>query len=153
MAEKISFDMFSKNKKNTQTQNERDADEIKVTGAIITTDKKLGTKTKKNVTQTDTWGEGADIKALEGATMEDKPMPKTGKSGRFTNSKNKRINWNSKLETSKPATKPPTQIGTWGEETKPKNQWNTPAKFTSREYSLGVFDVLGLLGVYTFGVS
>ena len=128
MTDRINFDMFSKNKSKKQTTNERDADEIKVTGAIITTDKKKGVKGKKTITQTDTWGEGEDIKALEGVSMEDKPKPNISNKGRFTNTKNKNINWNKKLD-SIPEKKTTNKMGTWDTEVKPKNTWdNAPKK-------------------------
>ena len=120
------FDIFDKGNGKKKTQNERDADEIKVTGAIITTDKKVGTKGKKTVTQTDVWSEGAEIKALVGATMEDKPRPKKGK-GKFTNSKIRNTDWNKPLNA--PAEKPkPKPVGTWGDEKKTRvGTWGSSA--------------------------
>lgn len=117
MKGKIVFDIFDKDKNKKKTQNERDADEIKVTGAIITTDKKGGIKGKKTVTQTDVWSEGAEIKALEGATMEDRPRPKKT-TGKFTNSKAKRVNWNNPINLAQGEQPKPKPVGTWGDEKK-----------------------------------
>jgi hypothetical protein len=133
MEDRISFDIFNKNKKKTQETNDRDADEIKVTGAIVTTNKGMRVKTKKNVTQTDTWGEGADIKALEGASMEDMPAPKKTSGGKFTNSKKRNINWNSKLDTVPEKPKAPSKVGTWGTETKTKSQWGASSNVKSKD--------------------
>jgi len=129
--------MFDKSKKKKQTTNERDADEIKVTGAIITTDKNVSKKGKKTITQTDIWGEGSEIKALEGATMEDRPNP-TKPTGKFTNSKNKRTNWNTPL--AKPTEKPKTTapVGTW--DNKRKSSWNDKAKPKGSYWDLRVID-------------
>jgi hypothetical protein len=126
MADRIVFDMFDKSKNKKQTTNERDADEIKVTGAIITTDKNVSKKGKKTIKQTDIWGEGSEIKALEGATMEDKPLPaKT--SGKFTNSKKVRTNWNAPLKQATETKKAPAKVGTWGDKPR-KSSWNDQPK-------------------------
>jgi hypothetical protein len=113
MDNRITFDIFDKGKKKKQKTNERDADEIKVTGVTVTTDKNASKKGKKTVTQTDIWSEGAEIKALEGATMEDQPNPKKT-SGKFTNSKKKRTNWNTPLTPVQETKKVPAKVGTWG---------------------------------------
>ena len=137
MTDRIVFDMFDKSKNKKQTTNDRDADEIKVTGAIITTDKNVSKKGKKTITQTDIWGEGSEMKALEGATMEDRPNP-TKPTGKFTNSKTKRTNWNTPLTkpTEKPKTKAP--VGTWDNQR--KSSWNDQAKPKGNYSDLGFID-------------
>ena len=93
----------------------------------------MGTKGKKTVTQTDIWNEGAEIKALEGATMEDMPAHKKS-SGKFKNSKKRNVNWNKPLKTVEEGkAKPPTKIGTWGAEPR-KSSWNEKPKMKGKEY-------------------
>lgn len=133
MTDRIVFDIFNKDKNQKQKNNERDADEIKISGAIITTDKKMGTKGKKTVTQTDIWDEGAEIKILEGATMEDMPAHKKS-TGKFINTKKKNINWNKSLKPISEENKPkvPSKVGTWGTQPK-KSSWNDPPKIKSKK--------------------
>ena len=133
MTDRIVFDIFNKDKNQKKKNNERDADEIKISGAIITTDKKIGTKGKKTITQTDIWNEGAEIKALEGATMEDMPAHKKS-TGKFINTKKKNVNWNKPLNTIKEGqSKPATKIGTWGAEPR-KSSWNEKPKIKSTDF-------------------
>lgn len=134
MNNRIVFDDFKKKNKNKKQNRQVDEDEFAVLGGKLTEDAKKTKNVKRTNQTTGGWGDEdqtATMGFLVGKAKDEKPQPQANKNGasRFTNTKKKNINWNSKLEGAPDRVEiKPTQkkIGTWGDEPK-QNAWNSKA--------------------------
>ena len=131
MNNRIVFDDFKKKNKNKKQNRQVDEDEFAVLGGKITEDAKKTKNVKRTTQATGGWGDEDATETmgfLVGKEKDEKPKPQIPLTGasRFTNTKKKNINWNTKLEGAKDPVKiKPSnkKIGTWGDEPS-KNAWN-----------------------------